>query len=49
MIWKAGYFPDAFDMNAYNEMFLAKEMKDQEKDWRFNDIARISMISNLQD
>jgi hypothetical protein len=33
-------------MNAYNEMFLAKEMKDQEKDWRFNDIAR---ISNLQE
>jgi hypothetical protein len=34
MIRKAGYFPDALDMSAYkyNEIFLAKEMKDQEKD-----------------
>lgn len=31
-------------MNAYNEMFLAKEMKDQEREWRLNDIARVSNL-----
>jgi len=44
--WKeAGYFPDAFDMDAYNEMFLAKEMKDQAREWRLNDISQISNLA----
>ena len=32
-------------MDAYNEIFLEKEMANQDQEWRFNDIAQISQLA----
>ena len=44
--WKdAGYFPGAFTMQAYQEKFIAEALDNVDDEWRLNDIAHTSNLT----